>query len=84
VHDLSEVAWRATGNIDPKRDLVIVDGPMDDLDHAAIRHRFGGKLGVDATEKTEADGIGQAWPDEIVMSDDIRALVTRRWAEYGL
>ena len=71
-------------NIDPKRDLVIVDGPMDDLDHAALRHRFGGKLGVDATEKTEADGIGQACPDEIVMSDDIRALVTRRWAEYGL
>ena len=35
VHDLSEVAWRATGNIDPRRDLVIVEGPMDDLDHAA-------------------------------------------------
>src|SRR5947208_544312 len=50
VHDLSEVAWRATGNIDPKRDLVILDGPMDDLDHAAPRHRFGGKLGIDATE----------------------------------
>ena len=47
-------------------------GPMDDLDHAAIRHRFGGKLGVDATEKTEADGIGQPWPEEIVMSEDIR------------
>jgi len=61
-----------------------VDGPMDDLDHAALRHRFGGKLGVDATEKTEADGIEQPWPDEIVMSEDIRALVTRRWAEYGL
>ena len=70
VQNLSEVAWRATGNIDPKRDLVIVDGPMDDLDHAAMRHRFGGKLGIDATEKTEVDGIGQAWPDEIVMSDD--------------
>jgi 4-hydroxy-3-polyprenylbenzoate decarboxylase len=84
VHDLSEVAWRATGNIDPKRDLVVVDGPMDDLDHAAIRHRFGGKLGVDATEKTEADGIGQPWPEEIRMSEDVRALVTRRWAEYGL
>src|SRR4029453_14004386 len=39
VHDLSEVAWRATGNIDPRRDLVLVDGPMDDLDHAALRHR---------------------------------------------
>ena len=30
------------------------------------------------------DGIGQPWPDEIVMSEEIRALVTRRWAEYGL
>jgi 4-hydroxy-3-polyprenylbenzoate decarboxylase len=78
------VAWRATGNIDPKRDIVIVDGPMDDLDHAALRHRFGGKMGVDATEKTEMDGITQPWPAEIVMSEDMRALVTRRWAEYGL
>jgi 4-hydroxy-3-polyprenylbenzoate decarboxylase len=84
VHDLAEVAWRATGNIDPRRDLVIVDGPMDDLDHAALRHRFGGKLGVDATEKVEADGIGQPWPEEIVMTEEIRALVSKRWREYGL
>src|SRR5438094_193325 len=35
VHDLSEVAWRATGNIDPKRDLLLLEAPMDDLDHAA-------------------------------------------------
>jgi 4-hydroxy-3-polyprenylbenzoate decarboxylase len=84
VHDLSEVAWRATGNIDPKRDLVLVDGPMDDLDHAALRHRFGGKLGVDATEKTATDGIEQPWPDEIRMTDEMRALVDRRWREYGL
>ena len=27
---------------------------MDDLDHAALRHRFGGKLGIDATEKRAA------------------------------
>jgi 4-hydroxy-3-polyprenylbenzoate decarboxylase len=84
VQNLSEVAWRATGNVDPKRDLVLVDGPMDDLDHAALRHRFGGKLGIDATEKTEADGIGQPWPDEITMSPEVRERVTRRWAEYGL
>ena len=84
VHDLSEVAWRATGNIDPKRDLVILDGPMDDLDHAALRHRFGGKLGIDATEKGALDDIVQPWPEEIVMSDEIRELVTRRWKDYGL
>ena len=34
VHDLREVAWRATGNIDPRRDLVLVEGPAGDLDHA--------------------------------------------------
>jgi len=84
VHNLSEVAWRATGNVDPKRDLVVVDGPMDDLDHAALRHRFGGKLGIDATEKIASDGIDQPWPEEIAMSEEIRALVSRRWAEYHL
>jgi 4-hydroxy-3-polyprenylbenzoate decarboxylase len=82
VHDLSEVAWRATGNIDPARDLVIVEGPMDDLDHAALRRRYGGKLGIDATEKGPLDDVRQEWPDEIRMSDEIRELVTRRWREY--
>jgi len=84
VHDLSEVAWRATGNIDPKRDLVLLEGPMDDLDHAALRHRFGGKLGLDATEKGPLDDVTQPWPDEIVMSEEIRERVTRRWKDYGL
>ncbi len=83
VHDLSEVAWRATGNIDPRRDLVILEGPMDDLDHAALRHRFGGKLGVDATEKSALDDVAQPWPDEIVMTQDIRDRVARRWKDYG-
>src|SRR5438093_3184789 len=84
VHDLSEVAWRATGNIDPRRDLLILEGPMDDLDHAALRHRFGGKLGVDATEKSALDDVVQPWPEEITMSDEVRELVTRRWKDYGL
>jgi hypothetical protein len=84
VHDLSEVAWRTTGNIDPKRDLMILEGPMDDLDHAAVRHRYGGKLGIDATEKGPMDELGQTWPDEIRMSDEMRERVTRRWKDYGL
>jgi 4-hydroxy-3-polyprenylbenzoate decarboxylase len=84
VHDLSEVAWRATGNIDPRRDLVVLEGPMDDLDHAALRHRFGGKLGVDATEKGPLDDVVQTWPDEIRMTDEVRERVTRRWKDYGL
>jgi 4-hydroxy-3-polyprenylbenzoate decarboxylase len=85
VHDLSEVAWRVTNTIDPARDLVVVEGPSDDLDHAALRHRYGGKLGIDATEKRgPLDAVQQPWPDEIRMSEEIRQRVTRRWRDYGL
>jgi 4-hydroxy-3-polyprenylbenzoate decarboxylase len=83
VHDLSEVAWRATGNIDPVRDLVVLQGPMDDLDHAALTHRYGGKLGIDATEKGPLDEVTQPWPEEIRMREDVRELVARRWKDYG-
>jgi 4-hydroxy-3-polyprenylbenzoate decarboxylase len=85
VHDLSEVAWRATNSIDPARDLVIVEGPTDDLDHAALRHRYGGKLGIDATEKrAPLDRVEQPWPEEIRMTDEVRQRVAQRWREYGL
>ena len=43
-----------------------------------------GKLGVDATEKSALDDVAQPWPDEIVMTDEMRERVTRRWKEYGL
>ena len=33
--DVSTVAWKAFNNIDAKRDLVISEGPLDALDHAA-------------------------------------------------
>ena len=35
VHDLSEIAWRLGANVDPRRDIIFVDGPIDDLDHAS-------------------------------------------------
>jgi 4-hydroxy-3-polyprenylbenzoate decarboxylase len=84
VQNLSEVAWRVTNNVDAKRDLVIVEGPVDALDHAAPRAYLGGKLGVDATRKTALDGYEREWPPDIVMSDEIKALVDTRWPEYGL
>jgi 4-hydroxy-3-polyprenylbenzoate decarboxylase len=84
VHDLSEVAWRVLGNVDWRRDIVVVDGPVDDLDHSALRPAFGGKIGVDATAKGVADGHPRGWPDEIVMLEQIKALVDQRWEEYGL
>ncbi len=85
VHNLSQVAFEVLANYDPLRDLQIVGGPTDDLDHAALEKNYGGKLGIDATRKTERDpGPHQRWPEEIEMTPEIKALVTERWKEYEL
>ena len=65
------------------RDIVISDGPLDHLDHAPTLQFVGGKIGIDATAKSPAEGARE-WPPEIEMTREIRALVDRRWAEYGL
>jgi 4-hydroxy-3-polyprenylbenzoate decarboxylase len=31
-----------------------------------------------------AEGYVREWPEVIRMSDEVRALVDRRWAEYGI
>ena len=84
VQDLSEVAWRVTNNIDPARDVVLTSGPLDDLDHASSTPKFGGKMGIDATQKSPQEGRQREWPPDIVMSPEIKALVDRKWAEYGI
>jgi 4-hydroxy-3-polyprenylbenzoate decarboxylase len=83
VQNLSYTAWRVLNNVDWKRDVVIADGPLDDLDHAANFPRYGSKMGIDATRKTREEGMMRDWPDEIWMSDEIRRLVDSRWKEYG-
>ena len=84
VHNLSEVAWRVTNNIDAGRDCIIVEGPVDALDHAAPRPNYGAKIGIDATRKGPLDGFQREWPPDIVMSPEIKALVDQRWNEYGI
>ncbi len=84
VQDPSEVAWRVTANINPATDLVLVDGPLDDLDVSTPTYRHGSKMGIDATAKGPMDGFPREWPDDVVMSAEVKDLVDRRWAEYGL
>ncbi|HEY2310371.1 MAG TPA: menaquinone biosynthesis decarboxylase [Gaiellaceae bacterium] len=83
VHDYEQVLFYAGANVDPKRDVILSEGPLDHLDHAPERQFFGGKLGIDATAKWPEEGA-RPWPDEIEMSPEIKELVTRRWTEYGL
>jgi 4-hydroxy-3-polyprenylbenzoate decarboxylase len=83
VHDYAEVMFYVGANVDPKRDVVISEGPLDHLDHAPTLQFFGGKMGIDATAKGPLEGTRE-WPPEIVMSDEVRELVDRRWSEYGI
>jgi 4-hydroxy-3-polyprenylbenzoate decarboxylase len=83
VHDYEEVFFRVTANVDPKRDVLLSEGPLDHLDHAPGRQFVGGKIGIDATHKLPEEGARE-WPAEIVMSDEVRALVDSRWDEYGI
>jgi 4-hydroxy-3-polyprenylbenzoate decarboxylase len=83
VHDYAQVLFYAGANVDPARDVVIAEGPLDHLDHAPVRQFVGGKLGIDATAKLPEEGA-RPWPQEIEMSAEIRELVDRRWAEYGI
>ncbi|MEE8374027.1 MAG: menaquinone biosynthesis decarboxylase [Dehalococcoidia bacterium] len=84
LRDSRTVVWKLLNNVDPKRDLVLSEGPLDALDHSAPYPDFGGKMGIDATRKTREEGMGREWPEEIRMSTDVEELVSGRWKEYGL
>ena len=84
IQDVREAAWRAFNNVDPKRDIVFTEGPVDQLDHSASQELFGSKMGVDATRKLPEEGMKRPWPEEMKMSAEITAKVTARWQEYGL
>jgi len=83
LRDSSTLVWKLLNNVDPKRDLLISEGPLDALDHSAAYPNFGGKMGIDATRKTREEGMGREWPEEIKMSEEIMEKVSARWKEYG-
>ncbi|MEW6215544.1 MAG: menaquinone biosynthesis decarboxylase [Nitrospirota bacterium] len=84
VQNPSEVVWKAFNNVDPSRDILVVEGPLDVLDHSSNKPIYGAKMGIDATKKWPEEGYQREWPPEIRMSEEIKKLVDKRWAEYGL
>lgn len=84
VQKEKEVWWRVFNNIDAKHDIVMVEGPLDALDHSSPMAKWGTKIGIDATKTWPEEGHTREWPDEINMSDDIKKLVDSKWQELGL
>ena len=77
MHDYEQVFFYVCANVDPKRDVLLSEGPIDQLDHATTLQAYGGKIGFDATAKGPAEGA-RGWPPEIEMSAEIRARVDAR------
>ncbi|MEM6391852.1 MAG: UbiD family decarboxylase domain-containing protein [Planctomycetota bacterium] len=88
VHDHEAVMFHVCANCDPGRDLEIVNGPLDILDHAAPRLGAGTKIGIDATRKIAGEEVNglpvRDWPPILKMDELIKQQVDDRWSEYGL
>jgi 4-hydroxy-3-polyprenylbenzoate decarboxylase len=84
VQNIPELVWRVTNNIDARRDVTFVEGPVDDLDHASRRPKLGSKMGIDATRKLPEEGFEREWPPDIAMSEEVKARVDELWGELGI
>jgi 4-hydroxy-3-polyprenylbenzoate decarboxylase len=84
VQDVGQVAWRLLANLDPKRDLAFVDGPIDQLDHGANQALWGSKVCIDGTRKWREEGYTREWPEPCRVSAEIDARVDAMWPELGI
>jgi len=84
VHDVAAVALAVFNNIDPKRDLFFVEGPVDTLNHASPERDFGSKVGIDATAKWKEEGYTRTWPEEIRMDDATKKRADAVMKDLGL
>jgi len=82
IHNYSEAALYAFGNVDPQRDMIFTKGALDILDHASTIMGFGSKVGIDATKKWADEGFQREWPGLIKMSDEVVKKVDERWSQY--
>ncbi len=84
VQNVGDVTWAALNHIDPERDIEFVHGPIDSLDHSSRLPNYGSKMGIDATKKWESEGFDREWPDEIVMSPEVKRRIDERWSDLGI
>jgi 4-hydroxy-3-polyprenylbenzoate decarboxylase len=84
ARDWKDVVWALSTNVDPARDITLIENtPIDYLDFASPVSGLGSKLGIDATAKWPPETTRE-WGRKIRMTDEVVELVTRKWADYGL
>jgi len=84
IRNWQEVIWAITTRVDPSRDTTLVDNtPIDCLDFASPVSGLGSKMGIDATNKWQAES-GRVWGRPIVADEAVKRRVNAMWAALGL
>jgi len=84
ARDWKDVIWAISTNVDPARDVTLIENtPIDYLDFASPESGLGSKMGIDATTKIPPE-TNREWGRKIRMTDDIIDEVTKKWEAYGL
>jgi 4-hydroxy-3-polyprenylbenzoate decarboxylase len=84
VQNLGEVLFHLGANIDPSRDLCLVKGPLDALDHASVLPHLGSKIGFDCTRKWPQEGHTREWPKLLTMDDRVKSKIDSIWSRLNL
>ena len=84
IRDPRQVIWAISAQVDPQRDLfVLEDTPFDSLDFASERLGLGGRLAIDATTKVGPEKRHE-WGEALGRPADLEERIDQRWAELGL
>ncbi|HEY3324001.1 MAG TPA: menaquinone biosynthesis decarboxylase [Planctomycetota bacterium] len=84
VHNQDEVLFHVGANCDFSRDVELVKGPTDILDHASQNFGWTGKMGIDATKKWKDEGITRPWPDFLTMDSAVKTKVAEQMKKLGV
>jgi 4-hydroxy-3-polyprenylbenzoate decarboxylase len=84
IREWKEVVWALTTRVDAGRDVLVVENtPIDYLDFASPVSGLGAKMGIDATNKWEAE-TARAWGRPIAMKPEVKQRVDALWKDLGL
>jgi 4-hydroxy-3-polyprenylbenzoate decarboxylase len=84
ARDWKDVMWAVSTQMDPARDITVVENTaIDYLDFASPVSGLGSKVGLDATTKIGAE-ISRQWGTPIRMETEVVERVNEKWSQYGL
>ncbi|BEV36400.1 UbiD family decarboxylase [Synechococcus sp. M16CYN] len=84
VRDPRQVVWALAAQVDPQRDLFILENtPLDSLDFASEQLGLGGRLAIDATTKIGPER-NHKWGEPLSRPAELEQNVIDRWSELGL